>query len=42
VKTIKNLEVVDIFKERDLILIKGAVPGSKGNFLEIKMNKKKL
>lgn len=42
VKTIKNLEVVDILKERDLILIKGAVPGSKGNFLELKMNKKKL
>jgi len=40
-KTIKNLEVVDILKERDLILIKGAVPGSKGNFLELKVNKKK-
>lgn len=41
-RTIKNLEVVDILKERDLILIKGAVPGSKGNFLELKVNKKKL
>jgi len=40
-KTVKNLEVVDILKERDLILIKGGVPGSKGNFLELKLNKKK-
>lgn len=34
--TIKNLEVVKIDKENNLIAVKGAVPGRKGTFLEIR------
>jgi large subunit ribosomal protein L3 len=33
--TIKNLEIVKIFPEENLIAIKGAVPGRKGTLLEI-------
>ncbi len=33
--TIKNLKVVRIDKERNLIAIKGAVPGSKGEYVNI-------
>lgn len=36
--TVKNLKVCDVVKEKNLILLKGAVPGSKGSFLEIKIN----
>ncbi|MEA1969592.1 MAG: 50S ribosomal protein L3 [Thermodesulfobacteriota bacterium] len=35
-KTIKNLEIVDIRPEENLLLIKGAVPGAKTGILEIK------
>ena len=34
--TIKNLEVVEVDKERNLLFLKGAVPGAKGNFIAIK------
>jgi len=34
--TIKNLEIVKIEPEKNLIYIKGAVPGSRGSLLEIK------
>ena len=34
--TIQNLEVVRVDAERNLILIKGAVPGPKGGLLVIK------
>ncbi|MGB9716094.1 MAG: 50S ribosomal protein L3 [Thermodesulfovibrionales bacterium] len=34
--TVKNLEVVDVNVEKNLLLIKGAVPGAKGSLLEIK------
>jgi len=34
--TVKNLEIVDIKAEQNLFIIRGAVPGSKGTFLEIK------
>ncbi|MCD5396517.1 MAG: 50S ribosomal protein L3 [Candidatus Pacebacteria bacterium] len=33
--TVKNLEIVDIDKERNLLVIKGAVPGRRGTLLEI-------
>lgn len=33
--TIKNLEIVKVDKERNILAIKGAVPGSKGSLLEI-------
>jgi large subunit ribosomal protein L3 len=32
----KNLEIVDIKADQNLLLIKGAVPGAKGTYLEIK------
>jgi large subunit ribosomal protein L3 len=34
--TVKNLEIVDVKAGQNLLLIKGAVPGAKGTFLEIK------
>lgn len=34
--TVKNLKVVDIRVEQNLLLILGAVPGSKGTYLEIR------
>ena len=40
-KTVQNLEVVKVFKDKNLILVKGAVPGAKNGFLEIKTAKKK-
>jgi large subunit ribosomal protein L3 len=34
--TVKNLEVVDVKTDQNILLILGAVPGGKGTFLEIK------
>ena len=34
--TVKNLEIVDVKANQNLLLIRGAVPGAKGTFLEIK------
>jgi len=34
--TVKNLEIVDVKAGQNLLLIRGAVPGAKGTFLEIK------
>ena len=34
--TVKNLEIVDVKADQNLLLIRGAVPGAKGTFLEIK------
>jgi large subunit ribosomal protein L3 len=36
--TVKNLRVLDVVKEKNLILVKGPVPGSRGSFLEVKGN----
>jgi large subunit ribosomal protein L3 len=33
--TVKNLQVVKIFPEKNLMLIKGAIPGHKGSFVII-------
>ena len=35
--TVKNLKVVDVVKEKNLILVKGSVPGSRGSLLEVKI-----
>ncbi|HUU40455.1 MAG TPA: 50S ribosomal protein L3 [Desulfatiglandales bacterium] len=35
--TVKNLKVFDVIKEKNLILVKGAVPGSSGGLLEVKV-----
>jgi len=34
--TVKNLEIVDVRIDQNLLIIKGAVPGAKGAYLEIK------
>lgn len=34
--TVKQLEVVQIFPEKNLLLIKGAIPGNKGSFVIVK------
>lgn len=36
--TVRNLQVVDIKPEDNVILIKGSVPGKAGNFISIKTN----
>lgn len=38
-RTVQNLQIVDIRPEENLLLIKGAVPGSKTGILEIKKRK---
>lgn len=38
--TIQNLEVIDVDKERNLIIVKGSVPGHKNNYLILKEAKK--
>jgi large subunit ribosomal protein L3 len=39
--TEQNLEIIDIDKENNLLLIKGAVPGPKGSYLTIRKALKK-
>jgi large subunit ribosomal protein L3 len=34
--TVQNLEVVRVDKERNLLLVKGAVPGAAGGFVTVK------
>jgi large subunit ribosomal protein L3 len=34
--TVRHLEIIDVRTDQNLLLIKGAVPGSKGAYLEIK------
>src|SRR5262249_57695154 len=38
--TVRNLEVVHFLKERNLLLVKGAVPGPNGGMLLIQVSKK--
>jgi large subunit ribosomal protein L3 len=38
-KTVRNLEIVDIRPEQNLMLIKGAIPGSGYGLVEIKKPK---
>jgi large subunit ribosomal protein L3 len=37
--TVKNLKVVDVVKEKNVILVKGAVPGSRGRLLEVRLSR---
>jgi large subunit ribosomal protein L3 len=34
-KTVKNLEIISIDKENNILAVKGAVPGMRGTLLEI-------
>jgi len=38
-KTVKNLKVIKVDKEKNLLLVKGAVPGPKGGFLIIRASR---
>jgi len=38
-RTIKNLEIIDINLEQNLIIVKGSVPGKNGNLLSIRYSK---
>jgi large subunit ribosomal protein L3 len=40
-RTTQNLEVVQVRPEDNVILIKGAIPGSKGDYVVIRASKKK-
>ena len=40
-KTMQNLQVVKVLKEKNILLVKGAVPGCRNGYLEIKSAKKK-
>ena len=40
-KTIQSLEVIKVLKEKNILLIKGAVPGCRNGYLEIKTAKKR-
>jgi large subunit ribosomal protein L3 len=37
--TVSNLTVVDVRPDQNLLLVKGAVPGGAGTYLEIKKEK---
>jgi large subunit ribosomal protein L3 len=37
--TIKNLEIIDIDKEKNIIFIKGAVPGARNGLVEVRVTK---
>jgi len=40
-KTIQSLQIVKVLKEKNLLLVKGAVPGCRNGYLEIKSAKKR-
>ncbi len=39
-KTVQNLEVVKIYKDKNLMLVKGPIPGADNGYLEIRIAKK--
>ena len=39
--TVQNLEVVKVFVEKNLILIKGAIPGPKGGLVTVRESVKR-
>jgi large subunit ribosomal protein L3 len=40
-KTMQSLEVIKVLKEKNILLVKGAVPGCRNGYLEIKTAKKR-
>ena len=40
-KTVQNLEIIKVYKEKNILLVKGAVPGAKNGYLEIRAAKKR-
>ena len=41
-KTVQSLEVIKIYKEKNMMLVKGPVPGADNSYLEINIAKKKI
>lgn len=39
--TVQNLEVIDVVTDKNLVIVRGSVPGHKNNFLMLKESKKK-
>jgi large subunit ribosomal protein L3 len=39
--TMQNLQVIDVDKEKNLIIVKGSVPGHKNNYLTLKEARKR-
>ena len=37
-RTIKGLEIIDIDKSQNLIVVKGSIPGKAGNLVSIKLS----
>ena len=40
-KTVQSLKVVKVLKDKNILLVKGCVPGSRNGYLEIKLAKKR-
>ncbi|MBU1062049.1 MAG: 50S ribosomal protein L3 [Candidatus Omnitrophica bacterium] len=40
-RTVQNLEIVKVYKDKNLLLVKGPVPGPKNSYLELRIAKKK-
>jgi len=40
-KTLQSLQIVKVLKDKNLLLVKGAVPGCRNGYLEIKTAKKR-
>ena len=40
-RTVQNLEVIQVREEDGVLLIKGAIPGSKGDYVVIRDSKKR-
>ena len=40
-KTVQNMKVVKIYKDKNILLVNGPVPGAKNSYLEIKFAKKR-
>jgi large subunit ribosomal protein L3 len=41
VRTMQNIQVIDVDKEKGLIIVKGSIPGSKGGYVYISDSIKK-
>ena len=39
-RTTQNLEIVKILSEKNLLLVKGSIPGHKGSLLTLRVSKK--
>ncbi|MFH1479186.1 MAG: 50S ribosomal protein L3 [Candidatus Omnitrophota bacterium] len=40
-KTVQNLKIVKVYNDKNILLVKGCIPGASNSFLEIRLAKKK-